>query len=225
MCEPVSITMGAIAVAGAVQGSMAAEDAEDAQYASNAANAQHRAGQYRRALSYQRKLAKWQKNVYDETAKSVRTSTTGQYAAVIDQIDQVRDATLASVMQAGKQANAASSFIRAAAGETGTTGNSIALAQQQAELSEANFAHNAFTNFSNRHRQSKREMSAMFAQGQNIINRAMPGPLQPPDIPQGMAPSSAPSALPYVIQGAAGVTSAVAYQQQVDTAAGNPWTG
>ena len=74
MCEPVSITMGAIAVAGAVQGSMAAEDAEDAQYASNAANAQHRAGQYRRALSYQRKLAKWQKNVYDETAKSVRTS-------------------------------------------------------------------------------------------------------------------------------------------------------
>ena len=223
MCDPVSATMGVLGVGGAIMQADAAGDQADAQRAHNQQLAITRARNYAAALDYQRRLSKWQNDNYYETVKSVQKSTRGQYAAVIEQIDQTRDATAQSIAKAGRTANAASSFIRTSAGQTGTTGNSVLLAQQQAELAEGRFNHNAFTNLRNKAAQGQRNLYAIQAHGQSLINRAMPAPMAPPNLPQPVAEVSDPGMLPFVLQGASSVMGAVAYQQQIDTAAGDPW--
>jgi glutamyl-tRNA reductase len=98
---------------------------------------------------------------------------------MLDRVEQTKNATLQQIKKASMQARQGSSFVRAAAAETGTIGNSVRLAQQQYELAEARVSQASFTNLRNKLKQSQMNMYAIQAQTQNRINAALPAPMAP----------------------------------------------
>lgn len=224
MCEPVSIAMGVMGVAGAATSYMGASDEAESQAAYNRQLSIHRRDQYLQAADYQQKLGMWQQDRYYQTAASVQDSARGQYATVLEQVDQVRAQTLNEISKAHQSARQGSSFVRAAASETGTTGNSIAIAQQQYEMAEARFTDLSYENLKNRIRQSERNLAGIQAQSQNMINQAMPAPMAPLDPVQPTQQIESPSMLPYIIQGGSSIIGAAAHSQTIDAIKG-PLTG
>jgi hypothetical protein len=212
--------MGATAVAGASAKSKAAKKEAYAQGTYNRQLSIWRNEQFQRAVDYQYQLAGWQEENYYKNAVSAEKSAQGQYAAVLEQVDQVRDKTIQKIAGASRRAQAASSFIRASASETGTTGSSIRLVQQRAEHAEARFAHAGFTNLKARIKQGERHLDSIHANIQNIINRAMPGPMAPVDPVMPTQQVQAPSSTPYFIQGLSGAIGAAAWSAEMNVAQG-----
>ena len=167
-------------------------------------------------MDYQNDLAKWQNENYYKTVANAKASANGQYAAVMDQVDQVRERTLEDIAKYSRSAQKGRSFSVVSAAETGTTGSSVMLAQQQYELAEARASHISYKNLQNSLAQAERNMGGIQAQSQNIINQAMPAPMAPIDPVQPIQQVQSPSMLPYIIQGGSSIIGAAAYQQQID---------
>ena len=220
MCEPISMTMGALGVAGAVTSGLGARSAAKSQAEHNRRLSIHNNKRYNQAVKYQQELADWQADNYYKNAASIADNAQQQYSTVLDQIEQVRQKTMGEVRQSGRAAIKGQSYIRAAASETGTTGNSVALAQQQYALADARFTNISFTNLSNRVRQSELQMRAIQSNAQNMLNRAMPAPMTPIDPVAPMQQVETPSMLPYIIQGGSSVLGAFAYQNNLDAMKG-----
>tara|TARA_R110002020_G_scaffold309218_2_gene524774 strand:+ start:294 stop:1094 length:801 start_codon:yes stop_codon:yes gene_type:complete len=223
MCEPISIAMGIMGVAGAASEASAAGAAARNQGEYNRRLSIWQNERYQSAVDYQYKLAAWQEENYYKTAAAAKDSATGQYSAVMEQVDQVRDRTLENIARTSRAASKGRSFATASAAETGTGGSSIRLAQQQYELAEARSTHISYKNLKNSVNQAKRNMLGIQAQTQNIINRAMPAPMSPIDPVQPIQQVQSPSMLPYLIQGGSSIIGAAAYQQNID--AGNLASG
>ena len=151
---------------------------------------------------------------------SVADSTKGQYNAVVKKIDQIRSKTLDDIGRASRASQEGQSFVRTAASETGTTGNSVALAQQQYALAEARFTDNTMTNMIGIVEQEEQNLLAMEAQAKSRILSLMPAPMAPIDPPQPVTtpyiniPSS-PSMVPYIVQGLSGIVNAWAYNENL----------
>ena len=216
MCEPVSITMGIVGVAGAMASASAANRSARGQAAHNRALSIWQNERYQQAVDYQRKLAEWQEENYYKTAAAAKDSATGQYGAVLAQVAQVRDRTLGNIARTSRAANKGRSFATASAAETGTQGSAIRLAQQQYELAEARATTISYKNLKNSIEQAERNMLGIQAQTQNIINQAMPAPMAPIDPVQPIQQVQSPSMLPYIIQGGSAIVGAAAYQQNLD---------
>jgi len=216
MCEPVSITMGVLGVVSAVSSSSAADKSARTQQKNNERITTYQNANMWRAVAYQRKLARWQEDNYKATAVSAQASATGQYAAVIEKVGQVRDRALWAIERAHRQSQKGYSFVGASASESGTTGSSVMLAQQQYQLAEARYTHNTYKNYENSLRQSERDMAGIHAHYQNIINRAMPAPMQAVDAPMPTQQVDRPSMAPYMLAGASSIIGATAYQQGID---------
>lgn len=216
MCEPVSITMGILGVAGAAASGMSARSSARNQANHNRALSIWQNEQYQRAVDYQQELSDWQNENYYKTAANAQASATGQYAAVMEQVDQVRDRTLENIAKYSRSSQKSQSFARASAAETGTTGVSIQLAQQQYELAEARATYVSYKNLTNSLEQAERNMLGIQAQTQNIINQAMPAPMAPIDPMAPIQQVQSPSMLPYIIQGGSSIIGAAAYQQNID---------
>ena len=217
--------MGVMGVAGAIYSAKGASDAASAQGEHNRRLSIWQNEKYRQAADYQQKLGDWQNDRYYKTAASVQESARGQYSAVLEQVDQVRSRTLQDISKAHQSARQGRSFVTAAASETGTTGNSIALAQQQYELAEARFSHVSFENLKSRLKQSERNMAAIQAQSQNMINQAMPAPMAPLDPLQPIQQVESPSMLPYIIQGGSSVIGAMGHSEMIGALKGPASTG
>tara|TARA_Y100001937_G_scaffold21781_2_gene30752 strand:- start:985 stop:1779 length:795 start_codon:yes stop_codon:yes gene_type:complete len=244
MCDPVSITLGVatagLGVAQAASSASAANRQADARYRSQyrqaAAQNEHanrvaayNNERYRLAIDYQQRLAQYQSDTYYSNAENIGDSLEAQYGAVFEQIEQSRSQTLTGIDRASRNAQKGASAVTVAASETGTTGNSIALAKQQFARAEAEYANISFNNLRNRIAQSQRELIAMRASAQNQINRLMPSPMQAVDTvaPQrvvGMPQYQAPSMTPFLIQGASGILGGVTtgYQLSAARGLGNP---
>ena len=225
MCNPLAFAMGTTSVIGAAAQGRAASMAAQQQAQYNFQLATWRNERYQQAVDYQEELAEWQEENYYKTAIAAEGSLQGQYSAVLEQMDQVRDQTLQRIAGASRQAQRASSFIRAAAGETGTTGASIRLAQQRTELAEARVTHAGFTNLRASMRQAKRNLAGMQAQAQSAVERAMPGPMAPIDPVQPTQQVVAPSMTPYMIQGISGALGSFAFAQNMAILQGEAYTG
>ena len=158
MCEPTSIVMGATSMMGASAQASAAQQSAQARGDYNYQLALWRNERFQQAVDYQSELAEWQEDRYYKTAASLESSTRGQYAAILEQADQVRAKTLQRLSKGSREAQAASAFIRTSAAETGTTGSSIRLVQQRAELAEARLTHIGFTNLRSTLRQQERSL-------------------------------------------------------------------
>lgn len=224
MCEPVSITMAIVGVAGAAASASAANRSARSQAAHNRDLSIWQNERYQQAVDYQYELAAYQEENYYRTAAAAQDSATGQYGAVLEQVDQVRDRTLESIARTSRAANKGRSFATASAAETGTQGSAIRLAQQQYELAEARATTISYKNLKNSLAQAERNMLGIQAQTQNIINQAMPAPMAPIDPVQPIQQVQSPSMLPYIIQGGSSILGAAAYQQNIDAsnlAAGN----
>lgn len=215
MCEPVSVAMGVMGVAQAATGARAAGKAAQAQGKANAAMADYRNEMTIRAVNYQRELSDWQTNNYNIAAASEQDSLTGQYAAVLEQIDQVRDQAVEDVYRYSTASQNAAATVRTSALEAGTTGNSVLIAQQQYEAEEARATYLSFKNVANQVRQSERQMLAMQSQSQSRINAAMPAPMQPIDPAQPVQQVQSPSMLPYLVQGGSAIVGAAAHYQSI----------
>ena len=231
MCNPVAGVMAVTSVAGAATSAMAASDAASEQQqaarqardaaARNAAITRaYRDQQYALAIGYQQELSEWQNSVYLQNAASVADSTRGQYNAIVKRIDQIRAKTLDDIGRASRAAQEGQSFVRTAASETGTTGNSVALAQQQYALAEARFTDNTMNNMIGVIEQEGQNMMAIEAQARSRILSLMPAPMAPIDPPQPVTTPyidipSDPSMLPYIIQGMSGVVNAYAYSENL----------
>jgi len=216
MCEPVSITMGIMGIAGAAASASAASSSARNQAAHNRELSIWQNERYQQAVDFQQQMADYQAENYYRTAANAQASATGQYGAVMDQIDQVRDRTLENIAKTSRAANKGRSFATASAAETGTQGSAIRLAQQQYELAEARATTISYKNLKNSLQQAERNMLGIQAQTQNIINQAMPAPMAPIDPVQPIQQVQAPSMLPYIIQGGSSIIGAAAYQQSID---------
>jgi rubrerythrin len=216
MCDPVSATMGAISVAQGAAGASAARKQYKAQAEYNRKLGLHRNAEYYRQVAYQEELAQWQADRYNSLADSAEDSASGQYAALLDRVEQTKNATLQQIKKASMQARQGSSFVRAAAAETGTIGNSVRLAQQQYELAEARVSQASFTNLRNKLKQSQMNMYAIQAQTQNRINAALPAPMAPINPAAPVQSVARPSMAPYMVQAGAGVINAAAHHQTIE---------
>lgn len=213
MCEPVSIMMGIAGVAQAAVGASAARKGAASQSKANADLMIYRNAIYQRNVDYQKELAEWQADVYTQTAASESKSLTGQYAAMLARINELKDRAVDEISQYSIQAQDASATVAVAAAEAETTGSSVALARQQYEAQEARATYLGYKNVSNQIKQSQRDMLAMQAQSQGRVNAAMPGPMQPIDPAQAVQQVQSPSMAPYVLQGISSIVGAAAHYQ------------
>tara|TARA_R100001460_G_scaffold2262_3_gene7470 strand:+ start:1216 stop:1947 length:732 start_codon:yes stop_codon:yes gene_type:complete len=209
MCEPVSIASGIAAVGGAVSSGRAAR-----QGAENAAeNARRQAiynnERYNQAVEYQQELGKWQEERYNQFASSTQKSLTGQFAAMLERLDQQRRQSMEQTAAYDTSNQQGLSQLRAQRAGTGG-GNSFRLAQQQYELAIARQKQTAYRNLDAQFRQSARDMLSMQAQAQSRVNAALPAPMAPIDPAQPVAQVQSPSMLPYLFQGLSGALGAAA---------------
>mgnify|MGYP005825727429 CR=1 FL=1 len=216
MCDPVSAGMAVMGVAQASAGASAANK----QYKAQAAHAQalgiHRNAEFYRQVAYQEELAEWQEEMYNKTANEAQESASGQYAALLERLDQVKSRTLQGISKAGRQARQGSAFVRAAAAESGTVGNSVLLAQQQYELAEARSSVAGFENLRSEIKQSQRNLAGIQSQAQNLVNRAMPPPMSPINPAAPVQAVSRPSMAPYMIQAGSAGLNAAAHQEMIN---------
>jgi hypothetical protein len=170
---------------------------------------------YSDLVEYQKQLANWQEDYYQKNAALAQNNANSQYGAVLEAVNQARNQTMARATQFSKSTAQARSMASVSALESGTTGNSILLAQQLYEQAEAQETQALFDNLDAQVRQSQRDLLAIQAQGQGQINQAMPQPMAPIDPVQPMQQIQAPSSLPYLIQAGSSVIGAYAYHQQM----------
>ena len=237
MCNPgvaagVSIASGVLGTATSIAGAGAAADQAEQQYQAQVAQAQaeqerlvrqqqyydalgiHRLTVYEQQVRYRNEMEAFQFAAFEQLVGSVQASAQDQYAAVHEQLDQRYEASMDSIRQASREADLGAGFVRAAAGETGTTGNSVRLAQQQHFVKAARVGEIEYTNLDNAVRQSERELRGIQANMQNVINQAYPQPLAPIPLPEPLPyvlatvpMPNAPSMAPYYIQALGGVAS------------------
>lgn len=225
MCEPVSITMGALGVAGAVAGGMADADAAQAQAEYNRRLSIYNNKRYDQAVEYQQALGEWQTTKYEMESASITDNANAQYQTVLKRIDQSRTRTLEDISKAGRQSAQAQSFVDAQASNTATTGNSVAIAKQQYALAEARFSNIAFNNMKNQLAQEMLNMKSIQAQSQSALNNAMPSPMAPIESVAPTQHVQAPSMLPTLLNAGSSVVGAYAYQQNLDASRGLGGTG
>tara|TARA_R110002050_G_scaffold46785_3_gene109851 strand:- start:180 stop:896 length:717 start_codon:yes stop_codon:yes gene_type:complete len=174
----------------------------------------YRAEAYNRALEYQDQVSEWQHEVYNATAASLQKSLTGQFASMLDRLNQQRDQGLeqASMYEASRDRSI--SQLRAkVAGEY--AGNSVLLAQQAYEVAAMRQKQTIYKNMDAQMRQTERQMLAMQAQAQSTLNQAMPAPMAPIDPGEPVASVHQPSMMPYLLQGASGALGAAAHYQSL----------
>lgn len=216
MCEVVS---GAMAVLGAasslMQGSAARKGAKaEAAYKNKLAIQQNE--NYRRLTEWQQDYAEWQADTYAKVAASAQQDYNQQVAAMVERVGQIRDQALETIQQYSMQSDQAKSQMRVSAAENETTGNSVRLARQVYDQAEAQQTRITYKNLESSIRQSQRQLLSLQAQTQSRVNQARPGPLQPINPQNPIAPTSVPNMLPYVVQAGSAAVSAWAYQQNLD---------
>ena len=218
MCDPVSIGMGAMGVGSSIFGFLGAKKEARAQADYQNKLMIQKNENYIKQAEYQHRMADWAEDRFYKVSKSVQSSVQDQYTAVLESVEQAKARSSDQMARASRSAQQASSFIRASAAETGTTGASVRLAQQQAELAEARFKQAGWTNLKNRINQSQRNLRAMHARGQSQVNMAMPAPMAPLDPVAPMAAVQKPSAMPYLLQAGQSALGAYANHQSFSAA-------
>lgn len=215
MCGPIAAPMAMLGVAQAGSSYAAGVKGAKAQAAYNRQLSIYNNQRYQDLVEYQKKLGAWQNDYYSKTAAAAQDSATGQYAAVLDRVNQARSQALERAAQYSATTAAGKSTALTSALEAGTTGNSILLAQQVYDQAAAAQTQASYDNLDAMIRQSQRDLLAIQAQAQGIVNQAMPQPMSPIDPVRPMQQVQAPGSLPYLLQAGSSVIGAYAYQQQL----------
>jgi hypothetical protein len=213
MCEPVSIAMAVIGVASAAAQARQAKKGAEAQSKANRDLSIWQKDSFDRAVDFQQEVSEWKNENFATLVESEKQSLSGQYQSVYEKIDQIRDKEMDELNQYSIAAANAKGTVATSAAEAETTGNSVALSKQQYDVMEARATFLAFKNVTNQVKQSERQMQAMQARSQSIINQALPGPMQPIDPAQPVQQIQSPSMAPYLIQGASSIVGAAAHYQ------------
>ena len=214
----VGIVMAGLGIAQSIMGGRAPKTQAKADAAYARQLAIHNNEKYRRNVEYQYDLARWQNDNYYQNAATSADNARKQYSTILEQADQMRDQTLFQMEAAGRQADKAESFVRAAASETGTEGASVRLARQEIRKAEAEYRMIGFKNLKNALRQSEREMAVVQARAQGSVNQAIPAPRAPIDPAAPIQAVQQPSMMPYLMQAGSAALGAAASFQSLQTA-------
>ena len=188
-------------MAGSIAGGRAARQQARGQAQYNAAIEANRRENYYRQIDYQQRLAEFQESNFIEFAASAEKSMQGQFGAVIENLDQRRNMTMQSINKSAQKAATGMAFTASAAAESGVTGSSITQAMNAYQQAEARATTVEFENYKNTVRQGQRNIAAYRASAQSAVNRALPAPLPPVQVPPPVGGVSQPSMTPYVLNG------------------------
>lgn len=215
MCEPTTaaIAMGGMGVAQGITGYTGAVKSAKAQARYQQELAIYNNKRYNDLVDYQQKMADWQEERYNKVAATVNESLNGQYSAVLNQVNQYRDSVIDAANQSALRSMQAASTAATSALEAGTTGTSTLLASQVYSQAHAREMYIGFKNLEAGIQQSQLQMAGMQAQGQSMVNQAMPAPMAPIDPVAPMQQIQAPSFLPYALQMGSSVLGAYAMYQ------------
>lgn len=167
MCPVTMTVLGGVAAAGSLAMNFAGQQAA----------AGRAADQVGRNNDYKRRLQKFKEDSYLKTATSVRADFAQKTEAMMDRVNQMKRASLFEIEKAHRGARASSSMIAVSRDET--AGRTVSALQAEAERLSVETANIVWTNFEGQIRQANREMEGFRAQGQNVLNRAYPDPMQP----------------------------------------------
>ena len=201
MCNPLAIVAGVTSTAGGImQGRAARRQARgQAAYAAQQEAINHY--NYEQQTDYQSRLMEFQSDQYARFAASQADSLSGQFGAVLDNIDMAKMRTLQSINQRAQKAASSMAFTSAAAAESGVQGKSIQAAMNTYQAAEAQATEVEVANLKGYVRQQQRNATAYRAAAQNALNRAWPAPMAPINLPGPQSPVSQPGMMPYILSG------------------------
>ena len=201
MCTPLAIVAGVTSTAGGIMQGRAARRQARGQAAYQAQQEAINHYNYEQQVDYQHRLMDFQSDQYSKFAAQQSDSLSGQFGAILDNIDQAKARTLQSIGQRAQKAAASMAFTSAAAAESGVQGKSIQAAMNTYQAAEAQAAEVEVANLKGYVRQQQRNALAYRAAAQNALNRALPAPMAPINLPGPQSPVSQPGMMPYVLSG------------------------
>tara|TARA_Y100001938_G_C8091552_1_gene435378 strand:- start:2505 stop:3164 length:660 start_codon:yes stop_codon:yes gene_type:complete len=210
MCEPVSIIAGVASTAGGLMQGRAARAQARSQAGYQAQQEAINHYNYEQQVDYQHRLMEFQSDQYARFAASQADSLSGQFGAVLENIDQAKMRTLQSIQQRAQKAASSMAFTNAAAAESGVQGKSIQAAMNTYQAAEAQATEVEVANLKGYVRQQQRNATAYRAAAQNALNRALPAPMAPINLPGPQSPVSQPGMMPYALSGiSSGISAGV----------------
>ena len=208
MCDPVSAVVGGLQVVGGIAEGRAARGQARANAAHSAAVEANRHQNYALQIDYQQRLAEFQENQYLEYGASVQESVSAQFGAVMTNLDQQQRKTMQNINAASQKAATGMAFTAASAAESGVTGNAVLQSMNAYQQAEARASSIEFENYRSTMRQAQQNALAYRARAQSQLNRALPSPLPPVQLPAPVGAVGQPSMTPYVLNGIAqGITT------------------
>lgn len=162
--------------------------------------------EYQRNVSFRQELIDFENDRWGQTIDSVRQDYQGKVSDLQSGLMQLRAATMASLQDMWLTHNKGQSTRKVNAAARGVEGHSV-----DAEMNEAVRAmyikeETALTNLEWNANAMQRQADSFRAQGQSMINQAMPGPQAQVAIPTPAGSLNAPTWAPYAIQAQAGAT-------------------
>lgn len=207
----------ALAFASAALGNMQSRKNARAQAEYNNKLQIQRNAQYNAMVSYQRALAKYQRERYQAVAKSAKKDADQQYNAVYESIGQRRDQAFQTIENYSRQAAAGAATYASGADET--AGQTKRLVLQEFKATEARAAAIVHDNLEGFIRQGQRRLEGIRAAAQNKINAAMPSPLQPIAPPDQLPGTYQPGGMDLAIDLMGAGMQIESYNQKIGDAA------
>lgn len=174
MCEPTTIAIG---------GAVAAAGSLGMNFMGQQAAAGQAAAQVKRDNDYKIRLMNWKNERYLRQAASIQESTTDKTNAMMERVNQMRQAAMVEVEKSARYARGASSTIAVARDEM--SGNTVRALQNEAQRLGAETQQVVWSNLEGQIRQANRQVRGIVAQGQSALEQSYPDPMAP----LGTAPS------------------------------------
>ena len=236
MCEPTTMLVGGLGLAGA-QAYMGYQNGQaQAAYANQAAVAGYQGAmqeynqqvdflnrqeewkwnEYQRNVEYRQELIDFQQNRWEETIASVSKDYSGQISDLQTGLLQLRQATMASLQDVWLTFNRASGTRTINAAARGVEGASVEAEQREALRAMYVKEETALTNLEWNANAAQRRAEGLQAAAQSTINQAAPTPQPGVAIPSPAGMVNAPTWAPYAIQAgiSGGLGSFGQYYQQ-----------
>ena len=160
--------------------------------------------EYQRNVSYRQELIDFQHGQWQDTIDSVRTDYQGKLSDLSSGLLQLREATMASLQDIWLTYNRSQGTREVNAAARGVEGNSVRIVADDALRAMYIKEETALTNLEWNANAAERQGESFRAQGQSIINQAMPSPQPQVAIPSPAGFINAPTWAPYAIQAQAG---------------------
>lgn len=210
MCNPLAAVGAVVGVVGANKQAKAAKNQAAQEAAYRAEVERINRINYNNMVGYQAQLAEFQADQYAAMAATSENALSNAFGSILNRVKQVELSTKQNVLKFSQQAASQMAFGKAAAAESGVTGNSIALMADGYSRLEDEANTNSFANLEGEILQQQATMAAYRASYQSALNSKLPAPLAPVALPTPPGAVTQPSSAPYMLNAVSGALMASA---------------